>query len=138
MKSQKKGHGDYSLVLTDLKRRIVLDILPNRQKETLIQWLEAPPAGIALRHLSFVATDLWKHYRESVQSVFPEVAVVADRFHVVQNLHTAIHEVRRKAQAQATTEEERKELKGLRYLFRTFAYEWIKAGIRGAASSARR
>lgn len=116
MKSQKKGHGDYLLVLTDLERRIVLDILPNRQKETLIRWLEAPPAGIDLNDLSFVATDLWKHYREGVRSVFPKVAVVADRFHVVQNLHKAIHEVRRKAQAQAETEEERKELKGLRYL----------------------
>ena len=116
MKSQKKGHGDYLLVLTDLERRIVLDILPNRQKETLIQWLEAPPAGMDLGHLSFAATDLLKHYREGVQSVFPKVAVVADRFHVVQNLHKAIHEVRRKAQAQAETETERKELKGLRYL----------------------
>ena len=116
MKSQKKGHGDYLLVLTDLERRIVLDILPNRQKDTLIQWLTSPPAGIDLSHLNFVATDLWKHYREGVQSVFPEVAVVADRFQVVQNLHKAIHEVRRKAQEQAKTEDERKELKGLRYL----------------------
>lgn len=116
MKSQKKGHGDYLLVLTDLKRRIVLDILPDRRKKTLIAWLEVPPAGIDLSKLGFVATDLWKHYREGVQSVYPKVAVVADRFHVVQNLQKAIHEARRTAQEQAKTESERKELKGLRYL----------------------
>lgn len=116
MKSQKKGQGDYLLVLTDLERRIVLDILPDRKKETLISWLQSPPAGIDLTHLSFAATDLWKHYREAVQSAFPEVAVVADRFHVVLNLHKAIHEARRKAQELAKTEDERKKLKGLRYL----------------------
>ncbi len=112
----KKGHGDYVLVLTDLKRRIVLDILPDRQKKTLVRWLTAPPAGIILTKLTFVATDLWKHYRDGVQSVFPHVAVVADRFHVVQNLHEVIHEVRRKAQKAAQTEDEKKQLKGLRYL----------------------
>jgi len=114
--SNKKGHGDYVLVLTDLKRRIVLDILPDRQKKTLVQWLTSPPAGIVLTKLTFAATDLWKHYRDGVQSVFPRVAVVADRFHVVQNLHKVIDEARRKAQEAAKTEEEKKQLKGLRYL----------------------
>lgn len=108
------------LVLTDLTRRIVLDILPDRKKETLITWLRRPPDGIDLRKLAFAATDLWAHYRAAVQTVFPKVAVVAGalwaRFHVVQNLHTVIHNVRRDAQSAASTEEERKQLKGLRYL----------------------
>lgn len=102
--------------MTDLKRRIVLDILPDRKKETLVQWLKVPPAGVILSKLTFAATDLWAHYRDGVQSVFPQVAVVADRFHVVQNLHKVIHKERRKAQKAATTEEEKKQLKGLRYL----------------------
>lgn len=116
MKYQKKGQGDYVLVLTDLKRRIVLDILPDRQKKTLVQWLTSPPQGIDLTKVTFVATDLWKHYRDGVQSVFPNVFIVADRFHVVQNLHEAIHEIRRQAQKAAKTEDEKKQLKGLRYL----------------------
>lgn len=102
--------------MTDLKRRIVLDILPDRQKKTLVQWLSSPPDGIILRNLRFVATDLWKHYRDGVKSVFSDVAVVADRFHVVQNLHKAIHEERHKAQEMAQTEDEKKQLKGLRYV----------------------
>jgi len=114
--SQKKGHGDYVLVLTDLTRRIVLDVLPDRKKETLIQWLLRPPDGIDLSNLAFAATDLWAHYRAAVHTVFPLVAVVADRFHVVQNLHKVIHEVRRDAQKAAVDEDERKQLKGLRYL----------------------
>lgn len=102
--------------MTDLKRRIVLDILSDRTKKKLVEWLESPPAGITLSKLAFVATDLWKHYRDGVHNVFAHVAVVADRFHVVQNLHKVIHEERKKAQEVATTEEEKKQLKGLRYL----------------------
>ena len=94
----------------------MLDILPDRKKATLIQWLEKPPKGIILSELAFAATDLWAHYRDGVQSVYPHVSVVADRFHVVQNLHKAIHKERRKAQEAAVTEEEKKQLKGLRYL----------------------
>lgn len=102
--------------MTDLSRRIVLDVLSDRKKETLIAWLEHPPAGIDLSELAFVATDLWEHYRTAVHTVFPEVSVVADRFHVVQNLHKAIHKIRREAQKEAATEDERSQLKGLRYL----------------------
>ncbi len=103
-------------MLTDLKRRIVLDILPNRLKKSLMTWLENPATGIDLSTLETAAIDLWSQYREAVKSVYPTVRVVADRFHVVQNLNETIHRIRREAQAKAESEEERKALKGLRYL----------------------
>jgi transposase len=102
--------------LTDLSRRIVVDVLPDRQKSTLIAWLRRPPDGIDFSALAFAATDLWSHYRAAVHTVFPAVAVVADRFHVVQNLHAVIHTVRRDEQKAAADDEQRAELKGLRYL----------------------
>jgi len=91
-------------------------VLEDRKKDTLIAWLKQPPPGIDLSQLAFAATDLWHHYRAAVHSVFPDVAVVADRFHVVQNLHKTIHKIRREAQQKATNEDERAQLKGLRYL----------------------
>ena len=91
-------------------------MLPDRRKESLVRWLTRPPDGIDLTTLTFAATDLWAHYRAAVNTVFPHVAVVADRFHVVQNLHKVIHDVRREAQKAATNDEERQQLKGLRYL----------------------
>lgn len=106
--SKHKGQGNYVLVLTDLERRLVLDILPNRLKDTLKNWLKHPPAGIDLSALDTAAIDLWSHYRDAVIEVFGEqVSVVADRFHVVQNLNAAIHEARREAQGQAETAEEK-------------------------------
>lgn len=114
--ANRKGHGDYLLVLTDLKERRLLDILPDRRKASLIEWLQEPPDGIDLSELTWVATDLWSHYRDGVEAVYPQVQVVADRFHVVQALHRAIHQVRRNLQAQAHSDDEKSELKGLRYL----------------------
>jgi len=114
--ANRKGQGDYRLVLTDLKGRQLVDILPDRRKQSLIEWLQAPPAGLDLTKLSWVATDLWKHYRAAVQSVYPQVKVVADRFHVTQALHRVINQVRRSLQAEAQSDEEQAQLKGLRYL----------------------
>ncbi len=114
--ANRKGQGDYRLVLTDLNRRQLLDILPDRRKESLMEWLQDPPAGIDLSELRWVATDLWAHYRAAVLTVYPQLRVVADRFHVTQALHRVIHQVRRTLQAQAHSDEDLAELKGLRYL----------------------
>lgn len=114
--TNRKGQGDYRLVLTDLKRRQLLDVLPDRRKQSLIEWLQQPPPGIDLSELAWVATDLWSHYRAAVHTVYPAVEVVADRFHVMQNLQQVIHQVRRRLQREAPTDEARSQLKGLRYL----------------------
>ena len=115
--SNKKGHGNYVLVLTDLDRRILLDILPDRTKKRLKEWLKNPPQGIILKgSLKVAACDLWSHYKDAVLEVFSNVYVVADRFHVMKNMNETINEERRKAQSEAKTKEEKKKLKGLRYI----------------------
>ena len=78
--------------------------------------MKAPPPGINLSQLEAVATDLWAHYRQAVQTVYDHLIVVADRFHVVQNLNETIHKIRREFQRQASSDEERSQLKGLRYV----------------------
>lgn len=106
--SKHKGRGNYVLVLTDLEKRIVLDVLPDRNKATLIKWLKNPPEGVDLSPLNTVAVDLWKHYRDAISEVFGDkVSIVADRLHVVQNLNRAIHKARKDAQAKAQTDEKK-------------------------------
>jgi transposase len=114
--SNRKGQGNYVLVLTDLQRRVLLDILPDRKQQSLIDWLRRPPPGIDLSQLETVAIDLWAHYRDAVRTIYPDVIIVADRFHIVQNLNEAIHQTRREFQRQASSEAQRSHLKGLRYL----------------------
>ena len=102
-------------------------MLSDRQKSTLLAWLRRPPDGIDLSHLAFAATDLWTHYRAAVHAVLPDVSVVADRFHVVQNLHAVIHKVRREAQKDAVDDDQRAQLKGLRYLLLKNAHNLTNA-----------
>ena len=111
-----KGQGHYVLILTDLERRVLVDILPDRNKATLSTWLKQPPAGIVLSSLETVAIDLWAQYRDAVHEVFPAVTVVADRFHVMQQFNETIHTVRRTLQQAESDEDATKTLKGLRYV----------------------
>ena len=37
--SVRKGHKNYALILSDLQRRCVIEVLPNRQKDTLEKWI---------------------------------------------------------------------------------------------------
>ncbi len=97
---------------------MLLDILPNREKDTLKNWLKTPVAGVKLDSLEQVAIDLWAQYRDAVGEIFEDVLVVADRFHVVQNLNKAIDEERRQAQREAKGKEEKSKLKALRYLLK--------------------
>jgi len=69
-----------------------------------------------LSSLDTVAIDLWATYRDAVHEVFSHVTIVADRFHVVQQVNETIHEIRRTLQREANDEDTQKTLKGLRYI----------------------
>lgn len=110
----KKGHGQYVLVLSDLERRRVLTVLPDRLKETLeayfATWCPEQRAAVTA-----VALDLWEPYHRAVQTCLPQARITADRFHVMQNLTASVSTARRTIQREAT-KEEKAQLKGCRWL----------------------
>ena len=89
-----KGHKDFVLVISDLSNKRVIDVLEDRKKETLLTylkgWSEELKAGIEA-----VAIDLWSPYRACVEEVLPNAKVVADRFHIMQNLNKALDNCRK-------------------------------------------
>lgn len=99
----KKGHKDYVLVISDLTNKRVLAILENRLKETLVEWLNALE-NETKKHLRVVCLDMWEPYHLAIQEVLPEIDIVVDRFHVMQNLNNALSEARRTLQRQADKE----------------------------------
>jgi transposase len=112
--SNKKRHKQYLLIISDLQRNCVIEVLPDRLKETLIQWLYTLPVWVR-DNISVVSMDLWKPYRQAIQEVLPHAEIVADRYHVTKNLNDMLDKVRRTIQKHLPKDVASR-LKGLRWV----------------------
>jgi transposase len=116
--SLRKGHKQYALVLSDLGRRRVIAVLPNRLKDTFVKWL----AGLTeeeRRAIRVVSMDMWEAYRQAVRHKLPHAKIVADRFHVMKQLNHQIDLMRRSIQKKAKKAEDEalyQALKGSRWV----------------------
>jgi transposase len=101
-------------VLTDIKNRVVYDLLPSTDRARLVKYLERMPA----RELVQVVTmDMSNEFRAAVREALPKVPIVADRFHVVRLANNSLDAVRIRLQRDLK-DEERKTLKRDAFLFR--------------------
>ncbi|MED3642970.1 ISL3 family transposase [Caldifermentibacillus hisashii] len=92
------------LVLTNVERKTIFDIKPNRNKNTVIQRL----SEIGDRHyIEYVTMDMWKPYKDAVNTVLPHAKVVVDKFHVVRMANQALDNVRKSLRANMTAKERR-------------------------------
>lgn len=104
--SMRKGRGNFVLVLYDLDTHEVLDVLEDRHKATLKEYLLEHKEDM-FSGLEAVCIDMWRPYKNALEEVFPEVEVVVDRFHVMKPVQEAIHE-RCRDLARLTEDEEEK------------------------------
>jgi transposase len=112
--SNKKGHKQYLLVISDLQRNCVIEVLPNRLKDTLVDWLYTLPIWVR-EEIKVVSMDLWTPYRLAVQEALPHAEIVADRYHVTKNLNDVLDKARRAIQKHLPKDVASK-LKGLRWV----------------------
>jgi len=92
--SNRKGHKQYLLVISDLQRKCVIEVLPNRLKETLVNWLYSLPIRVR-ENICVVSMDLWEPYKQAIQEVLPHAEIVADRYHVMKNLNKVLDKAQR-------------------------------------------
>lgn len=106
-------------MIVDHDNHRVVEVLENREKATVLAYLQQAKEAGLLAHVEEVTTDMWDAYVEAAREAFgPGVIVTIDRFHVMKNLQECLTAARRELQRTLSTQE-RDELKGSRWLWQT-------------------
>lgn len=103
--------GKYQLIIADAVTREPIDILPNRYKKTIKQYLQRHGANV-----EFVVMDMSPSFKAAVQQALGKPIIVADRFHFVRYIYWALDGVRRRVQS-TWHDYDRKKCKKMRYVF---------------------
>jgi transposase len=116
----RKGH-KYATVFYDLERREVLGLVKGRKQRAVSGFFRRWGKPMC-KQVVAVCMDLWSAYLNSVRRYCRKAAVVFDKFHVYSYLSTAIDEVRRAEQNQAS-QKGQELIKGSRWL-------WLKKDLK--------
>ena len=79
----RRGHA-YGTILVDLEQRCPVDLLPDREPQTLIRWLQEHPG------VEVISRDRGTAYIEGATKGVPQSVQVADRWHLLKNLGDAL------------------------------------------------
>ena len=77
----------FGTVLVDLDTHQVIDLLPDRQAETAMIWMQTHS------EITHVSRDRGSEYASAASRDAPQAIQVADRFHVAKNLSEAVQEL---------------------------------------------
>lgn len=103
--------GKYQLIIADGETREPIDILPNRRKKTITNYLRKYG-----RKVEIVIMDMSPSFKAAVQKALEKPVIVADRFHFCRYIYWALDAVRRRIQKE-WHDYDRKKCKKNRYIF---------------------
>lgn len=99
-------------VITNIEQNTIIDILPDRNKKTVIKYLNAINKK---HHIRIVTMDMWRPYKDAVNLIIPHADIVVDKFHVVRMANEALDRVRKDLRSSLTSKE-RRTLKNDRFI----------------------
>ena len=79
-------------MITNVETREFVEMLPDRKKQTILQFLTNLPNKDNIR---VCVIDMWRPYLEAINEALPHVTVVIDKFHVVKQLNEIVETVRK-------------------------------------------
>ena len=89
----------YQVAVVDPARKKVLDILPQRDTQKLIQYFSTYPYAMR-KKVNYVVMDASALFRSVVQQIFPNAAIICDKYHIVRQVIWAMENVRKRIQKQ--------------------------------------
>jgi transposase len=111
----RKGHRGYMTVVLDYQTGRVVWMGRGNDTDTLDAFFTGM-TDEKKAAIQAVALDMWEPYINRVKHHCPQAKIVFDLFHLVKAFGRVIDEVRRKEVHKAKTDEDRKFVKGSRYL----------------------
>jgi len=112
--SFRKGN-KYITVVYDLERHCVVWVGEGKGRSTIDRFFEEELSKYQKEQIKWACCDMSETYIGAISDHCPNAKLVLDRFHIVKALNDAMDEVR-KEQWREATKDERKALKGLRWL----------------------
>ena len=89
------NYGKYAFILNDPIHKKVLDVLPCRKKEYLINYF----TKVNNRHsVEYVISDMYEPYLLVTQIMFPKAKYVVDRFHYIRHVMDSLDNIRKRLQ----------------------------------------
>jgi transposase len=112
----RKGHRDFVVIVTArLKhgRVVLLGVLENRQKETVVEFLRSIPQRLK-RSIVSACCDMYEGYTEAIREELPHVRLVIDRFHVARAYRDGLDSLRKAELKRLKNELPQQEYKALK------------------------
>lgn len=78
-------HGDPCAVFHDLDNHMMIDILDNNRKETVMTFIQSLEGH---EHIAAVTMDMAKGYKNAVYETISKAVPIVDKFHVVKSANT--------------------------------------------------
>lgn len=91
-------------VVANIEENTIIDMLVNRNKETVIKYLVNLPNK---ENIQYVTMDMWQPYKDAVNLVLPKAKIVVDRFHVVRMANNALEDIRKSHRKSIETKQRR-------------------------------
>ena len=89
--------GKYQCILVNPIKKEILDILPDRTQEHLINYFRTLP-GKERNDVRFFVCDMWKQYTDLAKIYFPNATIIIDKYHFIRQVTWAIERVRKRLQ----------------------------------------
>jgi transposase len=92
--SKRKGARDFITVVSDVEQSCLLEVIDSHKQQDIIEALKQQPIEVRTQVME-VSVDMWAGFPKIIAEVFPNAAVVIDRFHVMKLVLETLNKIRR-------------------------------------------